>query len=134
MTRIVATAISTVERTNTHIRLDLGVDIRFTGDDLLQGQTGTAKFEIECLLWDDDWVYNDFIDGKQVILQPESIQELTGVNILFDLSWAELREKEPWNESKIEVFGEFTLKKDNKKLGPSVNGINWRIDLPDIYY
>jgi hypothetical protein len=59
---------------------------------------------------------------------------LTGVNILFDLSWAELREKEPWNESKIEVFGEFTLKKDNKKLGPSVNGINWRIDLPDIYY
>jgi hypothetical protein len=131
MTRIDDTAISS-SYFYDHAQLNLGVDIRFTGVDMFEGQTGAAQFTIECTLWESDWFFDDHITGKQVILEPGSIQELTGVNILFDLSWAELSELDNTLEGSVEIFGEFTLRKNNEKLGPSVNGHKWRIDIPEV--
>lgn len=132
MTKIVDTAINVTSRTSTHVELLLGVDTRFTGSDLTDGQSGAAKFEMHCSIYDDDTFSDDHITGYTVRMEPASIQALTGVNMPFTLSLTSLRSKEPPYESTIELYGEFTLHKNGRKLGPSVKTRNKDVELPGI--
>jgi len=130
MTKIVDTGISIASQTTTRVQLVLGVDIRFTGVDLFQGQTSVAKFEMTCTLWDDDTLFDDQITSESVVIEPGSIREVTGIDIPFNLSLADLRRKESRFEATIEIYGEFTLTKNKAKLGPSANSRTIDIKLP----
>jgi hypothetical protein len=130
MTKIVDTGISIISQTATNVQLALGVDTRFTGVDLSQGQTGAATFEMTCKIWDDDTFSDDLIASKSHVMEPGSILELTGVDMPFSLSLAQLRKKEPSFEKTLEIFGEFTLRKNGLKLGPSAKSRTIDIKLP----
>lgn len=130
MTRIVDVAIS-AKRTNTHAKLSLGVDIRFTGVDLFHGQTGAAQFVVTCTIWDDDPFFNDEITDEVRVLEPGAIVELTGVDMSFNLSLAHLRTRESSAEDTIELFGEFKVTKNGRQLGPSVKTRNINVELPE---
>jgi hypothetical protein len=132
MTRIDDTGILISSRTATHVQLVLGVDVRFTGADLFQGQTGAAQFKVRCDIWDDDLFINDYITGIFHTMEPESLLELTSVEIPFNLSLAELQSNWSSFEGHIEIFGEFTLMKNGAKLGPSVITRNIVIKLPPV--
>lgn len=130
MTRIVDTGISVASRTATHVQLVLGVDTRFTGVDLAEGRNGTSRFEMTCKIWDDDTFSDDLITTATQVMAPASILELTGIDMPFTLSLAQLRNREPSYESTIELFGEFTLRKNGTKLGPSAKSRTLDIKLP----
>ena len=83
-----------------------------------------------CTLRDDDTFFDDQITSKSVVMEPRSIREVTGVDIPFNLSLAELRSIEPLFEATIEIYGEFMLTKNNAKLGPSAKSPTIDVKLP----
>ena len=130
MTRIVDTAISIGSETPTTVFLKLGVDIHFTGGDLPAGRSGAAQFRIRCIVWDDDAAFNDFITSRTQLIKTDEVQEITGIDMEFSLSKQKLRDSETAAERFIELFGEFILTKNGKKLGPSVKTRNVNFRLP----
>ena len=131
MTKIVDTAISVVSRDADNLQLLLGVDTRFTGVDLHQGRTGAARFEMTCRIWDDDTFSDDLVTSATHVMEPGSILELTGVDMPFTLPFSDLRKKEPGYESNIELFGDFTLRKNGARVGSSVKSRTLNVKFPE---
>lgn len=119
MTRIIDTGISRSADSPTATFLLLGADIQFTGTDLSQGQSGAANYALECIVWDDDAVFNDEITRRTKPIPRTSIRPTTGVEMEFRLPISKLRASEGPGESAIELFGEFRLKKNGRQIGPS---------------
>ena len=128
--KIIDHAINLVPGTGDAVELNLGFDVVFTGNDLSAGQSGAAKYELVCGLWDDDSLSNDHITTDIHHIEPQSIQQVTGVEMPFVLSRNELEDKEPPGEGTIEVFGEFFLKRNGRRLGPRDKTKNVDIELP----
>lgn len=126
--------------TNTRIReggsggdlvfMLLSADIQFTGTDLTQGRSGAATFELECIVWDDDTVFNDKIARKVAPIARTTIRATTSMEIQFSLSIAKLRAAETAFERVIELFGEFKLRRNGRQIGPAVKSRNLNYRLP----
>jgi len=108
----------------TSLRLTVGVDVRSTGVDMFEGQTGAAKFSVSCTIWDNDPGYDDRVAMKEHFMEPDSIFEVTGFELIFDLPYQELRTIEPqdwpFGQKFIELYGELTLRKNGYPQGSSV--------------
>jgi hypothetical protein len=120
MTHIEDTAISRLPLAGPDLRLAVGVDVRFTGVDLFEGQTGAAQFSVACTIWDEDSVFDDRVTMGTHVMEPGSILEVTGFEMIFDLPIEELKELENETEPFIELFGMLTLRKDAFRQGSSV--------------
>ena len=130
MSWIEGNALSILSEDGVYLRLDVGVDVRFTGVDLFEGQTGAAKFSVSCTIWDSDRGYDDRVAMKEHVMEPGSISEVTGFEMIFDLPYEELRSMEvTWPlDSEIELFGELALRKNGFREGKSVK--TRKIEIP----
>jgi hypothetical protein len=115
-----AISVQSSETTN-RVKLTVGVDVRFTGVDMFQGQTGAAKFSVLCTIWEEDKVFDDRITMQEHVMEPGSIFEVTGFEMIFDLPSDELYETESWIDIEsfdVELYGVLTLMKNGLKHGP----------------
>ncbi len=115
--RIIDHAIQLLPGSGDAVELNLGFDIVFTGNDLTEGQSGTTRFDVVCTLWDEDTFSDDRLSGDIQRIDPQSIQQVTGVNMPFVLSRAELDEEEPPGDGTVEVYGDFFLRRNGRRVG-----------------
>ena len=122
MTWIEDNAISVqYSETTNPVKLTVGVDVRFTGVDMFQGQTGAAKFSVLCTIWEEDKLFDDRVTMQEHVMEPGSILEVTGFEMIFDLLADELIKTESWIDYKkfdVELYGVLTLMKNGLKHGP----------------
>lgn len=130
MTKITHTRIKEGASGGDLIFMLAGADVLFTGTDLTQGRSGAARFELECILWDDDTVFNDRIARQIVPIPRARIAPTTAMEIQFSLSIAKLRAAETSLERVIELFGEFKLRRNGRQIGPAVKSRNLNYHFP----
>ncbi|HVQ07547.1 MAG TPA: hypothetical protein VMS43_03845 [Allosphingosinicella sp.] len=124
MTKIINPRIRRVADSGTRVFMLLGADIQFTGADLTQGRSGAAGYELECIVWDDDPVFDDEIDRRITPIPRSRIGSNTSMEMQFDLSIDKLRASEPGFERVIELFGEFKLRRNGRQIGSSRSSSN----------
>jgi hypothetical protein len=130
MTQIIRTRIKKGAEFDTRIFMLLGADIHFTAPDLDKGSSGAAIYELECIIWDDDTLFNDRLARKVVQIPQIRIATVTSMEIQFELLIAKLRESEPSSERVIELFGEFKLRRNGRQIGSSRSSSNFNYRFP----
>lgn len=131
MARINDTAINITSQTSTTVTLLLGVDTLFSPSEVEAGRNGSASFELSCTIWDDDTFFNDRITREVRKIEPDGMASLVGIDFPFELELADLRRREPSHENTIELFGEFSVLRNNQRIAPTVKTRNRDVRLPD---
>lgn len=134
MTKIVDTGIAVVHQDGEYVRIIFGADISFDERDVRAGQSGLVDFSISLNIWDEDSVLDDFVGGKSRVIEPGTVAPLVGIEFEVELSLRHLRLLELKSESRIELYGEFRLKKDGHVLGGVVNTKTIEVTIPSYSY
>jgi hypothetical protein len=130
MARIVDTGIAVTKRTATHVTLVLGVDMVFTATEVAEGRRGAAKYSVHLVIWDEDAFSDDRIVSSNRQIAPADMQTRVGIDFPAELELANLRRKEPDIESAIELYGQFTVQKNNQTIAPSAKSRTVSVALP----
>lgn len=130
MARIVDTAITITSRTSTIVTLQLGVDTLFSASEVQAGRNGSATFAVKCDIWDEDTFSDDHITRSVTRIEPGGMVSRVGVDFPFELKLIDLRRHEPSVENTIELYGEFSVLKNNQRIAPTVKTRTRDVSLP----
>jgi hypothetical protein len=97
------------------VSLVLGVDVAFSPAEVA-ARGGGAQFEVQCDIWDEDTFDDDWITKARKVIAPEAIASVVGVEFDFSLLLKNLRTREPYHESAIELYGELSLLRNGSRV------------------
>ena len=134
MARIVDTGIAVTGSNAIHVTMLFGVDVSFTAAEIAEGRSGAATYSVFLMIWDEDTVFDDRIVSAGRDIAPADMKARVGIDFPAELEFANLRRKEPLIESLlgggIEIFGEFTVRKNNRAIAPSVRSRPLSVPFP----
>ncbi len=130
MSKIVDTGISITASSQESVSLVLGVDVAFSPAEVAARSSGT-QFEVQCDIWDEDTFDDDWITKARKVIAPEAITSVVGIDFDFSLLLKNLRTREPYHESAIELYGEFSLLRNGSRVSSAKSrAVNVQLPAP----